>query len=60
MHAGGQKIRIKGRNLNADARPFVRLFQGICRHRVPWVVEADRPANLKAAQEETVIDQIEW
>jgi hypothetical protein len=57
LHAGGQKIRIKGRNLNAKVRS---LFQGISRHRVPWVMETDRPANLKAGQDVTVIDQFEW
>jgi len=55
--AGGQKIRIKGRNLNAGGRP---LFQNLCRHRVLWVMETDRPANLKAAVDETVIEQIDW
>jgi len=33
-HVHGDKIHIKGRNLNAEARPEVRLFQGIARHRV--------------------------
>src|SRR5580698_6848263 len=34
LHAsGGQKIRIKGRNLNAGTRS---LFQSLCRHRVLW------------------------
>ena len=41
---GGQKIIIRGRNLNTEVRPEVRLFQGICRHRVPWIQEADQVA----------------
>jgi hypothetical protein len=57
VYAGGQKIRIKGRNLNAKVRS---LFQGISRHRVPWVAETDRPADLKAGQEATVIEEIGW
>jgi hypothetical protein len=60
LHAGGQKILIRGRNLNAEVRPNLRLFTGLCRHRVPWVFEADRPTQLKAAQAATVIEQIEW
>src|SRR6266404_1320814 len=32
----GRTIRIKGRHLNGEARPAVRLFEGITRHRVPW------------------------
>lgn len=60
LSAGGQKIRIKGRNLNAEVRPSVRLFEGIARHRVPWVREADRSAGLQAGDRETVVDSIEW
>jgi len=58
--AGGQKIRIKGRNLNAEIRPAVRLFERITRHRVPWVREADRSAAMRAGDRETVVDSIEW
>jgi hypothetical protein len=57
---GTESVRIKGRNLNGEIRPQVRLFQGICRQRVPWVVEADRPVDLNAGQTATVIEQIEW
>jgi hypothetical protein len=56
----GRKIRIKGRNLNAEVRPTVRLFEGITRHRVPWIQEADRATGLEAGDRETVIDAIEW
>ncbi len=35
----GRRIQIRGRNLNAEARPGVRLFEGITRHRVPWARE---------------------
>lgn len=35
----GQKILIRGQNLNAEIRPNVRLFEGITRHRVAWVRE---------------------
>jgi hypothetical protein len=60
LHAGGRKVSIKGRNLNAETRPLIRLFSGLCRHRVPWIVEADLPVQLKAAQTATVVEQIEW
>jgi hypothetical protein len=61
LHAHGRKLHIKGRNLNAEARPpQMRLFEGICRNRVPWVAEADRPAQLKSGPSAIVIDQIEW
>ena len=60
LHFSGRKLTIKGRNLNAETRPLIRLFSGLCRHRVPWIVEADLPAQLKAGPAATVIDQIVW
>jgi hypothetical protein len=60
LSAAGQKIRIKGRNLNAEVRPSVRLFEGIARHRVPWLREADRAAAMEADGTVTIIDSIEW
>ena len=60
LSAAGQKIRIRGRNLNAEVRPSVRLFEGIARHRVPWVREADRSAGMQAGDRDTVVDVIEW
>lgn len=60
LHAGGQKIRIKGRNLNAAIRPTVRLFEGIARHRVAWIQEADEPTRLEADKHTTVIDSIQF
>lgn len=60
ISAAGQKIRIKGRNLNTEVRPSVRLFEGIARHRVPWIREADRSAGLRADDRDTVVDSIEW
>jgi len=56
----GQKIQIKGRNLNNEVRPQVRLLDGIMRHRVPWVQEADRGVLLNADEQETVVTVIEW
>jgi len=42
----GQRIVIRGRNLNAEVRPNVRLFEGITRQRVSWVREAGQwPAD---------------
>lgn len=56
----GSKIRIKGRNLNSESRPNVRLFEGITRHRVPWVQEAGRGKAMESGEADTVIDAIEW
>ena len=60
LHVHGEKIRIKGRNLNAEVRPEVRLFQGIARHRVAWIQEADRPGSLKGSERATVVEEIVW
>lgn len=60
ISAAGQKIRVKGRNLNAEVSPSVRLFEGITRHRVPWIREADRSGGIQAGECDTVIDAIEW
>jgi hypothetical protein len=58
LHFGGRKVKISGRNLNAEIRPNVRLFQAIVRHRVPWIQEADAPAALLAARDALLIDEI--
>jgi len=59
LHVLGRKIRLKGRNLNAEARPAFRLFEGITRHKVAWVREADHRESMTADDGETVIDAIE-
>lgn len=56
----GQKIRIKGRNLNGEVRQSIRLFEGITRHRVPWIQEADEPARMEGNDAVTLVDSIEW
>lgn len=54
---GVEKVKITGRNLNAEQRPGVRLFAGIVRHRVPWIQEADEPAAMGAGRG-AVVEQI--
>src|SRR5262245_43512440 len=56
----GRTIRIKGRHLNGEVRRAVRLFEGITRHRVPWLREADEPDSMEAGDDATVIERIEW
>lgn len=55
-----RKIVIKGRNLNAEIRPNVRLFEGITRHRVPWIMISDRAARLQDDRNDIVIESITW
>jgi hypothetical protein len=60
LHFMGQTVKITGRNLNAEIRPNVRLFDGLCRHRVPWVKEADGPTAMVSAKHSPIIESIEW
>lgn len=60
LSLGGHKVTIRGRNLNLEVRPNVRLFQGICRHRVPWIQEADQSAIMEARNEGVIVEEIEW
>ena len=60
LHANGQKIIIKGRNLNSEIPRQIRLFEGVTRHRVLWIQESDQSASLQASKDATVIEQIQW
>jgi hypothetical protein len=60
LHLPGRKVRIKGSGLNKEARRTVRLFDGIIRHRVPWIREADRSESLKAASDSLLVESIQW
>jgi hypothetical protein len=60
LHLPGRKVRIKGSGLNADSRPTVRLFDGIIRHRVPWIRESDRTELLQAENDSVTIESIAW
>ena len=60
LHAGAETIKIKGRNLNAVARPQVSLLGGIIRHRVPWICESDQSTILQADKDAVVVEAIEW
>lgn len=60
LHTGPQRIRISGRNLNAEVRPSIRLFEGITRHRVPWIREASEVDEMMSTNGVTVIKNITW
>lgn len=60
LHLPGRKVFIKGSGLNKEVCRPVRLFDGIIRHRVPWIREADRSESLKAARDSVVIESIRW
>ena len=60
LHIVGKTIRIKGRHLNTELRPNVRLFQGITRHRVSWIQEADLPTAMESQGQGILVERIEW
>ncbi len=60
LHLAGQKVQIKGRNLNAEAMPKVKLFEAIARHRVPWIQEVITQVSMTAPRGLPVIDSIDW
>ncbi|MBX3316408.1 MAG: hypothetical protein KF902_06035 [Phycisphaeraceae bacterium] len=60
LHLPGRKVRIKGSGLNTDCRPTMRLFDGIIRHRVPWIRESDQNELLQAAATAVSIESIQW
>ncbi|HEV3304436.1 MAG TPA: hypothetical protein VG055_32595 [Planctomycetaceae bacterium] len=55
---GGKTIRIVGRNLDAECRPNLRLFDGIMRRRVTWIQEADEPTAMNAPKGALVIEDV--
>jgi hypothetical protein len=48
------------RHAHAEARPEVRLFQGIPRQRVAWVQEAGRPGSPNEGGRTTIVEEIVW
>lgn len=54
-----QKVVIRGQNLNAEVRPNVRLLDGLVRHRVPWISEANRSSAV-ADHTPCMIEAVRW
>jgi hypothetical protein len=58
LNFSGETVTIEGRNLGGEARPNIRLFAGILRHRVPWIQEADGAAVIQAAKDTVIIEEV--
>ena len=58
LHFSGKTVHITGRYLNAEARPNVRLFAGIVRHRVPWIQEAGGSLAMAMPKGTAIVDSI--
>jgi hypothetical protein len=54
----GRTVTIRGRNLNEAARPNVVLLNGILRHKVPWLQEADHSLGMWADKSATIIEEM--
>ena len=60
LHCGRQTVKIRGRNLNSEVRPQIRLFQGITRQRVSFIQEAEQSAVLQGGKDAVIVESIEW
>jgi hypothetical protein len=60
LHAAGLQVRIIGRNLNGTAVPGPRLFEGLARHRVPWICELSELDRFTVNAQSCIVDAIEW
>lgn len=58
LHLPGRKVTIAGSGLRSQEQGSPSLFDGLIRHRVPWVRESDR-AELTASNQVS-IDSITW
>jgi hypothetical protein len=56
----GQTVRLSGCNLNSEVRPHLRLYDGLVRHRVPWLQEADEPTVMAAPKNTTIIEKVKF
>lgn len=59
LHLPGRSIRIRGRNLNTRTPGGQSLFQGITRHRIPWVREAVQSDFADSSDAHPIIESIE-
>ncbi len=58
LRFGAETVKITGRNLNSEARPNVRLFAALVRHRIPWIQETSESQVWKAECDAAVVDAI--
>lgn len=58
LHLPGRKVHIKGSGLNNGES--ARLFDGLIRHRVPWVRESQHAERLRDAEGSVTVESITW
>lgn len=60
LHTAGREIRITGRNLNAEVRPGVRLFDAITNQRATWVRESGLSTGTFTPEYGIFVGMIRW
>lgn len=60
LHAGQVVATIHGQHLNAEVRPKMSLFDGLVRHRITWIQEADHTTLLPATHCTCIATTIAW
>lgn len=60
LDVGDQRIAIRGRHLNTEIRPGIKLFEGLTRHRVPWIREVSSAELLQVPDDVCVVESINW
>lgn len=60
LHLPGRTIKIQGSGLNIGEPGSARLFEGLTRHRVPWVRESDRSESIISGLNAVLVELISW
>ena len=60
LHAGDTQVHISGRHLNGAPGSTFSLFEGLTRHRVPWIAEAGERGRLTIDSSACVVERIVW
>jgi hypothetical protein len=59
LNFSATSVKLVGRNLNEEARPGTRLFEGIARHRVLWIQEGSDDSSRDSLETDVVIEEVE-
>ena len=54
------QIMIRGQGLNSKSSTSIKLFEGLTRHKVVWIQEANRAQRLRTTEGHPQIESIEW
>ena len=58
LHFVNAKVRLRGRNLRQPLRTHLRLFDGLLRHRSPWIQEVDLAQAVRSGEEAPLVTEI--